>query len=1108
MSKVKNRIILSLFVVIGLFWIHPGNIRAEETDTGFVYEISNNEIIIKDYTGNAGKVVIPDEMNGMPVTVIADKAFYGTKIGEVEIGANVKVIEAGAFEFMDNLTVLRFKNSESQLKIRGWAFYGCTNLASLEFGNRPIELSNDCFGRVGVKELTITENITPETGSWDHFTGAVALKKLTYDSPAVGRSMFYACPALEQVVLTDKVKEIRDRAFYACESLKQMEIGNSLETIGEYALSGNSNLETIVLPDSLKSIGKACFSECNKLTELYIPKNVETIDVDAFKTCSMLQRFVVSKDNQAFSACEGILCNKEQTRAIVAPKRIAGKLVLPDGMKVIEADCFYKCTLLEEVTLPETLQAIYARAFKECTTLKKIVIPDHVIGALVSVFDSCTSLETAELGNGITTLSSTFFKCESLKKITMTDSVTTLGSSAFSHCSSLTEITLSQNITEISDWAFYGCSSLKRIQLPTGIKKVGFRSFEYCSSLEELTFSEQLEEVSRIWYAMADNESLQYVFFKGAYVSISDNVFQNMNPDFVVFYREAYPAWSQYTKYPAIPVTKDMETLKDALGALNVKKVTLADKERLEQYQAAYTGLEEQEQKFYLETEIKALKSCLKKVEVLELGKKIEGLPEAEQIKPEDKDEIRSANTAYNQLTDEYKGYITTKQRVKLSRLVIKLEELLRLKGIDLEAADISNGNLCLVVGEKKNIRIRLTPSYAEYSGLKAISNKQDKIANVALSDNRETVTITGIAAGDADITIESQGITDTLKVKVCLQTPKNVKVTQLYDNSAKITWERVAGAKFYKIYRKDGNGQEQEVATHSSVIYTDSGLKAGISYTYWVVACVSKEEEGYNSEKSTAASVRITPPVLEMAQTNMTMYPGDTMLVSAKKAEPAGNTIYKAESSNRNVVDVTLEKNGIRIYAKGAGSAYITVTGATGGSSSVRVTVKSGTIQLNVGSIPLQKGKSTTCVMLKTATPTGNSIKSVVSSNSKIVQAKLTKGKIKITGKKAGTAYVIITGSRGGTAKVKVKVQNKKVTTKSLSLEKKKITLKAGKKCTLKVVRNPLSATDKITFSSSNKKIARVDAKGVVTAKKKGTVKITVKTGNGKKAVCTIKVK
>lgn len=67
---------------------------------------------------------------------------------------------------------------------------------------------------------------------------------------------------------------------------------------------------------------------------------------------------------------------------------------------------------------------------------------------------------------------------------------------------------------------------------------------------------------------------------------------------------------------------------------------------------------------------------------------------------------------------------------------------------------------------------------------------------------------------------------------------------------------------------------------------------------------------------------------------------------------------------------------------------------------------------------------------------------------------------------------------------------------------QKKKITLGVGAETTLK-----LTGKGTVKWKSSNKKIASVSKKGVVTAKKTGTVTITA-TCNGKKATCKVKVK
>lgn len=59
----------------------------------------------------------------------------------------------------------------------------------------------------------------------------------------------------------------------------------------------------------------------------------------------------------------------------------------------------------------------------------------------------------------------------------------------------------------------------------------------------------------------------------------------------------------------------------------------------------------------------------------------------------------------------------------------------------------------------------------------------------------------------------------------------------------------------------------------------------------------------------------------------------------------------------------------------------------------------------------------------------------------------------------------------------------------------------------TLKPELKPLTSQQKITYTTSNKKVAVVNAKGKITGKKKGTAVITVK--SGKKSVkCKVTVK
>ena len=160
-------------------------------------------------------------------------------------------------------------------------------------------------------------------------------------------------------------------------------------------------------------------------------------------------------------------------------------------------------------------------------------------------------------------------------------------------------------------------------------------------------------------------------------------------------------------------------------------------------------------------------------------------------------------------------------------------------------------------------------------------------------------------------------------------------------------------------------------------------------------------------------------------------------------------------------------------------------------------------TIKLNVSSLTLRRKQATTKVKVSMAY--GDSIKSWASSNKKIVTV-YKNGKIK-AGTKTGTAKITVTLKSGKKATLKVKVQTAKVKTTKISGLKKKLTIKKGKSVTLKPVVSPITSQEKVTYRSSNKKIATVSSKGVVKGRRKGTITITVKSGKvTKKIKITVK--
>jgi len=148
----------------------------------------------------------------------------------------------------------------------------------------------------------------------------------------------------------------------------------------------------------------------------------------------------------------------------------------------------------------------------------------------------------------------------------------------------------------------------------------------------------------------------------------------------------------------------------------------------------------------------------------------------------------------------------------------------------------------------------------------------------------------------------------------------------------------------------------------------------------------------------------------------------------------------------------------------------------------------------VQAASIKINKTKKTLNVkQTYTLKITGSKKKVKWSSSNKKVATVNAKGKV--TAKKKGTA-TITAKVNGKKYTCKIKVENPKISQTSKKIEQ-------GSSFTLKIT----GTTQNIKWSSNNKKVATVNSKGKVTAKKKGTAKITAKVGN-KTFTCKVTVK
>ena len=157
-------------------------------------------------------------------------------------------------------------------------------------------------------------------------------------------------------------------------------------------------------------------------------------------------------------------------------------------------------------------------------------------------------------------------------------------------------------------------------------------------------------------------------------------------------------------------------------------------------------------------------------------------------------------------------------------------------------------------------------------------------------------------------------------------------------------------------------------------------------------------------------------------------------------------------------------------------------------------------------GKVTLDIHKSTLSVgdtlQLKAALPKGTASVLTWKSNKTAVATVSNEGKVTAAG--TGTAKITVSTANGktDTCEITVKKAPDKVTIKP-----DKVTLAPGASIQLSATL-PKGTTSDLTWTSDKKSVATVNENGLVTAVKSGTAKITVKTYNGVKDICTVTVK
>lgn len=223
---------------------------SSKTDSKLEYEIVNDEVVITKYTDSTQRteITVPDEIEGLPVTEIADFSLFNCEsLKKIYIGKNVS-------------------------KIGEWSM--TNNQGLTEF---VVDEANEYF--CSVDGVLFTKD----------------MKTIIYYPPAkdITFNKYGEAQNTTKYSIPNGVETIRTKAFYKCYYVDEISIPEGVKTIEEKAFHRTSALTQITLPDSLEFIGKDAFAYCDKIEKVTIPESVKEIDEYAFFNCSNMKELVM-----------------------------------------------------------------------------------------------------------------------------------------------------------------------------------------------------------------------------------------------------------------------------------------------------------------------------------------------------------------------------------------------------------------------------------------------------------------------------------------------------------------------------------------------------------------------------------------------------------------------------------------------------------------------------------------------------------------------------------------------------------------------------------------------------------------------------------------------
>lgn len=409
-------------------------------------------------------------------------------------------------------------------------------------------------------------------------------------------------------------------------------------------------------------------------------------------------------------------------------------------------------------------------------------------------------------------------------------------------------------------------------------------------------------------------------------------------------------------------------------------------------------------------------------------------------------------------------------------------------------------------VNKKTKLKVTYDPSGSK-TGVKFKSSNK-KIATVdsdgtVIGHKKGNATITATYTADKNIKAECQiVVTKKIKLKSVSVSPKKVTlkegekktvvatVSPASVSNPKVTWKSSKP----KVASVNSNGQitakKKGNATITAVSKMDSSKKASIKVT------VKKNNEIVST---------IIPLSVTANPSEFNMYVGQKKKINIT----TGAKNYKFKSSNKKIV--TIDTDGT-ITGQKVGTTIITATHNADSKLTARITInvseKKNVKKVQITALEGSVEVGDSIKLGVDVQPTDASNKGITWSSSDNKIASVSKNG-KVTGKSKGNVKITATSKSDKTKKSSIKINVVKkgqlsnmIPLTNLKINEQDITLVSGSTQTLSLLKEPVNATSKISWTSSNNKVVTVNKNGKLKGYKAGTATITAGILTGDKMI------